>query len=43
MEKIEIECRDCNTYFEIDKKDYKYKCPKCKFEEDLVVIDKRRK
>lgn len=40
MENIKIECRNCNTYFKIYKKNYKYKCPKCKFEENLVVIHK---
>jgi len=43
MESIKIECRKCNTYIKVDKKNYKYKCPKCNFEEDLIVIDKKRK
>jgi Zn finger protein HypA/HybF involved in hydrogenase expression len=40
MESIYIECRNCNTYLKVDKKDYKYKCNKCDYGEDLVVIDK---
>lgn len=40
MGSIKIECRKCNTYIKVDKKSCKYKCHKCKFEENLVVIHK---
>lgn len=41
MESIKIECRNCNTYIDIDKKNYKYKCHECGFEEDLVVVNEK--
>lgn len=40
-EKVYIECRECNTYFEIDEKNQKYICPMCSHEEDLVVINEK--
>lgn len=42
MKTIYVECRNCNTYLKLDKKDYKYKCNKCDYEEDLVVINEKR-
>lgn len=42
MKKIYIECRECNTFFEIDEKNQKFICPMCKYKEDLVVIDKKK-
>lgn len=36
---IDIECRNCNKYLKVKKENNKYKCPNCKAEEDLVVID----
>lgn len=41
--KIYIECRECNTYFEEDKKNQKYICPMCSHEEVLVVINGKNK
>lgn len=41
MKKIYIECRECNTFFEIDEKNQKFICPMCSHKEDLVVIDKK--
>lgn len=41
MESIYIECRKCNTYLKIDKKDCRYSCYKCRWEEDLVVINEK--
>lgn len=38
-EYIYIECRNCNTYIEVEKKTGKYKCNKCREEGELVVID----
>lgn len=43
MKKIYIECRECNTYFEIDEKNQKYICPMCSHEEDLIVINGENK
>ncbi|GAA0865923.1 Sec23/Sec24 zinc finger-containing protein [Paraclostridium tenue] len=43
MKKIYIECRECNTYFEIDEKNQKYRCPMCSHKEDLVVINEKNK
>ena len=43
MKKIYIECRNCNTYLKIDKKDCRYSCYKCRWEEDLVVINEKNK
>lgn len=43
MKKIYIECRECNTYFEIDGKNQKYRCPMCSHKEDLVVINEKNK
>ncbi|MEG2787359.1 MAG: hypothetical protein RR942_06005 [Romboutsia sp.] len=36
---IYIECRNCNTYIEVEKKTGKYKCNKCGKEGHLAVID----
>ncbi|CEJ75446.1 Uncharacterised protein [[Clostridium] sordellii] len=41
MESIYIECRNCNTYFKIDKKDCRYSYSKCRCEENLVVIKEK--
>lgn len=39
MKKSYIECRECNTYFEMDEKNLKCRCPMCRHEEDLVIIN----
>lgn len=40
---VYIECRNCNTFIKVEEKTSKYKCNECGKEEDLVVIDKKRK
>ena len=39
MKTVYIECRNCNTYLKVDKKECRYRCNKCGWEEDLVVIN----
>lgn len=36
---IHIECRNCNTYIEVEKKTGKYKCNKCGKEGHLAIIN----
>ena len=39
MKTVYVECRNCNIYLKIDKKDCGYICNQCGWEEDLVVIN----
>lgn len=36
--KIKIECRKCLTNFLINKKNHKYKCPRCGYKEELKIL-----
>ncbi|WP_270505554.1 hypothetical protein [Paraclostridium sordellii] len=36
--KVYIECRECNTYFKVEKKNQNYICPICNHKEELIVI-----
>lgn len=36
--KVYIECRECNTYFKVEKKNQNCICPICNHKEELIVI-----
>lgn len=40
MKKIRIECRNCNDYFQVGKRNGNYLCPNCRFEEELIILDR---
>ncbi|MGL4731273.1 MAG: hypothetical protein ACRCW0_06785 [Clostridium sp.] len=35
---LKIECRKCLNYFLVEKKNHKYKCKKCGYEEELQIF-----
>lgn len=39
--KVYIECRECNTYFKVEKKKQNCICPICNHKEELIVIDQK--
>ncbi|CEP50288.1 Uncharacterised protein [[Clostridium] sordellii] len=41
MKKIYIECRECNTYFKVEKVNQNCICPICNHKEELIVIDQK--
>lgn len=40
-EKLNIECRNCYTQIEIEKKDGIYKCYNCGYKEEINILDKQ--
>lgn len=40
MKEIRVECRNCNNYFQVGKRNGNFTCPNCGFKEKLIILGK---
>lgn len=42
MKFINIECRNCNNYFQVGRRNGNYSCPNCNTKEELIILDRKK-